>query len=475
MRSVDRWWLAIPAGLVIIAIGIVGLIALRTGGDDLSSGTEGGGTSASDASESGVAGRWVLESWDDNGTSVTVEAGVNTTSVPWIEFIETFEGARDTFVSADERGTAGTFLGSTGCNDIADGTEYEYAAGFLMVGEVVVSAVGCDPDAAEEVLLAMLWNTPDGIEVIHRGDTMEWYASNLHGATAPLTFRRDGAPPSTTIPAAAPTEEPSFLIDEVDGVEVVTPAWVAAIPERVSVVEFSTMVIDAGGGPELCLGGVQESLPPQCSGPVAVGLGMNGWSESAQGIRWGERTVTVRWPPVDGRLEVVEDSEPETPFVDPPYSALPEECRNVPNGIGVEDLHAYAQSLGAANGGIFPTGTGDLVLQVVGDPEPHRSTLLASGGACVIEVPRGEAEQRRILTSVVSLLDDVPDVLWMSASTGPGGRIDIGVAEIPPVPRQHIRGISGSAGFPDQGIEAGPVHEIDMGKKGIEAFRPKGL
>jgi len=30
-------------------------------------------------------------------------------------------------------------------------------------------------------------------------------------------------------------------------------------------------VLDDGDGPELCLGGVAESLPPQCGGPKVVG------------------------------------------------------------------------------------------------------------------------------------------------------------------------------------------------------------
>jgi hypothetical protein len=51
----------------------------------------------------------------------------------------------------------------------------------------------------------------------------------------------------------------------------------------------------AGGGAELCLGGVEESLPPQCSGPRLVGWD---WSEHAGdfehrgGVRWGDFQVT---------------------------------------------------------------------------------------------------------------------------------------------------------------------------------------
>jgi hypothetical protein len=57
------------------------------------------------------------------------------------------------------------------------------------------------------------------------------------------------------------------------------------------------MVLDDGDGPELCLGGVATSLPPQCEG-VAV----SGWDwadhpdhESASGSRWGDYVVEGEW------------------------------------------------------------------------------------------------------------------------------------------------------------------------------------
>ena len=115
---------------------------------------------------------------------------MNTVSEPWIEFTETFEGVGDSFISGDGTGTLGTFVGSTGCNGIRE-TGFEFSAGFLVVEEAVVQAVGCEPDRAEEVLLAMLWNTPDGIEAVVGGDRMELFGSNLHGTVYPLIFRRD--------------------------------------------------------------------------------------------------------------------------------------------------------------------------------------------------------------------------------------------------------------------------------------------
>ena len=56
----------------------------------------------------------------------------------------------------------------------------------------------------------------------------------------------------------------------------------------------TVMVLDDGGGPQLCVGAVAESMPPQCEG-----LEMTGWDwadhpehEEQSGTRWGEFQVT---------------------------------------------------------------------------------------------------------------------------------------------------------------------------------------
>lgn len=63
---------------------------------------------------------------------------------------------------------------------------------------------------------------------------------------------------------------------------------------------YPVTVLDDGDGAELCLGGVMESLPPQCGGPVIVGWD---WAEhtdafeEASGVRWGEFLVTGTYDP----------------------------------------------------------------------------------------------------------------------------------------------------------------------------------
>ena len=91
------------------------------------------------------------------------------------------------------------------------------------------------------------------------------------------------------------------------------------------------------GGPELCAGGVAESLPPLCGGPPIEGWD---WSavehESAEGVQWGSYTLVGTW---DG--ETFTMTEPATP-PEPPTGGYPEyefsvPCEPPPGGFEVPD------------------------------------------------------------------------------------------------------------------------------------------
>ncbi|MGV3564570.1 MAG: hypothetical protein ACO1ON_14945 [Nocardioides sp.] len=92
------------------------------------------------------------------------------------------------------------------------------------------------------------------------------------------------------------------------------------------------MVMDTGKGPEVCLGPIAESWPPQCSGPALLD-----WDWSAQEMherqgrtRWGSFAITGSW---DGEALAATDAipaalydvmaqEPSTPpDPDPPVPA----------------------------------------------------------------------------------------------------------------------------------------------------------
>ena len=67
-------------------------------------------------------------------------------------------------------------------------------------------------------------------------------------------------------------------------------------------------VLDDGDGPELCLGGVAESYPPQCGGPRLVGFDWRdhaGQFEQANGVRWGEFAVSGRFDGVSFEVDDV--------------------------------------------------------------------------------------------------------------------------------------------------------------------------
>jgi len=58
---------------------------------------------------------------------------------------------------------------------------------------------------------------------------------------------------------------------------------------------YPVTVLDDGDGAELCVGGVADSLPPQCGGPRLVGWDWadhQGDFESRGGVRWGDFLVT---------------------------------------------------------------------------------------------------------------------------------------------------------------------------------------
>ena len=89
---------------------------------------------------------------------------------------------------------------------------------------------------------------------------------------------RTGTSPGVTddtSPVASPTAVPAAT----------DPVWT----------QWPVTVLDAGDGAELCLGGIADSLPPQCGGPPLVGWNWSehdGDYEQRNGVRWGEFVVT---------------------------------------------------------------------------------------------------------------------------------------------------------------------------------------
>lgn len=241
-----------------------------------------------------------------------------------------------------------------------------------------------------------------------------------------------GSDTTVTDTTAADTTLPGSDVDrqvrtfEVEGVEVVSITETVELPEHASRVEFASTVIDAGDGPVVCIGGVDDSLPPQCRGVVADGLDMTGWGQLDGGVWWGERNVTVTWPPVDGHVERLDDSEFQPPEFAMALTALPEECAGIERFVDYRAVNARAAEIGERSGGVYLTDDGTIVLQVTDDPEPHRQVLAAGGAeACVIQVDRSEAELVGLQSELTA--NHGGTLLVTGSSPGPRGRLDLTV------------------------------------------------
>lgn len=199
-----------------------------------------------------------------------------------------------------------------------------------------------------------------------------------------------------------------------------------------TVYETSATVLESPDhGPQLCLGGVQESYPPQCGGPDIVGWD---WSavdaESANGTTWGTYAVEGTW---DGETFTLTGLVSEPDFSDqgtsPDFSTP---CDEPDSGWQVVDPStatqdgqdaaiAYAQSQPdfaglwvdqSINPGPDGLGTNDpakLILNVrfTGDLARHEAELRDrfGGSLCVSEAERTEAELRTIQQDVFEELD----------------------------------------------------------------------
>lgn len=90
------------------------------------------------------------------------------------------------------------------------------------------------------------------------------------------------------------------------------PSATTPAVDPAQLLEGSGTVLDDGSGPQLCLGGVAESLPPQCSGIPLVGWdwGAVEGEESAAGTTWGDFRVVGTY---DGDVFTVSEVGPFDP------------------------------------------------------------------------------------------------------------------------------------------------------------------
>lgn len=111
-----------------------------------------------------------------------------------------------------------------------------------------------------------------------------------------------------------------------------------ASPGAVTVV--TTVLQEGDGPPELCLGGLAESYPPQGGGPEVAGWDWDAveGEESAQGTTWGTYTVEGTW---DGETFHLTETSPAP--AEPPAS--PDDPRLAPDNAGAAGAGSAADEL----------------------------------------------------------------------------------------------------------------------------------
>ena len=149
------------------------------------------------------------------------------------------------------------------------------------------------------------------------------------------------------------------------------------------------MVISDEDGPAmLCLGGVMESYPPQCSGPEVIGWDWTAaeHSESSGGVTWGTYAVHGTW---DGAAFTVTRPPISLALYDPPANIDP---RTDPEnrGAGVDaELEALQQDLHEAASSAALTSwieNGYLFVTVVYDDGTLQDAYDAKYGSNIVAV-----------------------------------------------------------------------------------------
>ena len=201
-------------------------------------------------------------------------------------------------------------------------------------------------------------------------------------------------------------------------------------------------------GPELCVGGQADSLPPQCGGVPLVGwdwAAVDG-EERVRGTTWGAYTVVGRY---DGEvLEVVDVRPPKPP--DRRQVDLSTPCDEPDGGWPVDAARSSEDALQDAarvaraepDFAAFwvdhqappdESGVGaHTVLNVAftGDLPRHEQDLRAvwGGALCVVEHPRSLAELQRAQDELVGgVAAELGLTMTHAGVDEPGGVVDLGV------------------------------------------------
>jgi hypothetical protein len=163
-------------------------------------------------------------------------------------------------------------------------------------------------------------------------------------------------------------------------------------------------VLDPGTGPQMCLGAVAESYPPQCGGPAIEGFewGDVGFEE-ASGVKWGSYALTGTF---DGTTFTATDAIPAAlydPMAEPQDDPLGAACETPAttdtDKATPEDLDATLAAASALPGYATAWLTGNTINVAVTEDEAGAESALREtwgGPLCVTTVERTDADLNAI-------------------------------------------------------------------------------
>lgn len=220
-----------------------------------------------------------------------------------------------------------------------------------------------------------------------------------------------------TLPlAACSTEEEMRAVDPAGSGEpsAGTPSEEAPTPVPDDQVRTSGLVtvLDPGTGPQLCLGAVAESYPPQCGGPAIEGFewGEVGFEE-VSGVRWGSYALTgtfdgTTFTATDAIPAALYDVMPE-PQDDPLGAACETPATTDTARTTPEDLDATLAAASALPGYATTWLAGTTInVAVTEDAAGAESTLRETWGGplCVTTVERTDADLNAVNTELQAAL-----------------------------------------------------------------------
>jgi hypothetical protein len=227
---------------------------------------------------------------------------------------------------------------------------------------------------------------------------------------------------------ACSTEAEMRAVDPASGSGAAADASSGEVPQPVPDGEVRTSglvtVIDDGGGPELCLGAVAESYPPQCGGPALADFDWGDvGSEEASGVRWGSYALTGTF---DGSTFTVTDAIPAAlydtmaaPEEEPLAAACDDPTTTDTAKATPEDLDATLAAASALPTYASAWLTGDTInVAVTEDAEGAEAELRRTWGGmlCVTTVERTDADLNEVNQELQAALGDQ---LLTSGSTSP--------------------------------------------------------